>query len=249
MGRHGARQQKKLAKKKAKRQDKHNRISRLTSNDPTIRLERADQWKIRDVLVPPDLWTKGLGQLIFSRTCPDGKIACAVFLVDVFCLGIKNCFWKIMTAGDYANLLDKIQEVQSSDSKKVTPEYFSKLVHCAADYAQSLGFAPHADFRHARLLLNGVDPSTCADEIYFGMNGKPFYIRGPHESPDKVRWISQRVAEIGGTVSIDLRETIDDLVGEGELSAEHAGLLDHEFEDVDDSADDFDEDDSDDDLR
>src|SRR5689334_17841243 len=106
MGRHGAKQQKKLAKKKAKRLDKHNRIARLTSNDPTVRLAEADRWPIRDVFVPPNLWTTGLGQLVFSRNCPDGKIACAVFLTDVFCLGIKNCLWKLMSPGDYAEMLD-----------------------------------------------------------------------------------------------------------------------------------------------
>ena len=56
----------------------------------------------------------------------------------------------------------------STASRKSLARYFSKLVHCAADYAQSLGFPPHRDFRHAQLLLAGIDPSRCKEEFEFG---------------------------------------------------------------------------------
>jgi hypothetical protein len=199
---HGARQQKRLAKQKAKRDQKKRQLARVTSDNPMISLREADSWPIMATLVPEGLWESGLGQLVIARRAPSGKIACGVFLVDVFCLGVKDAFWKLMGSAEYETLIDKIEA--HGRLREVTPEYFSKLVHCAADYAQSLGFAPHHDFRAARLLLAGIDPSLCLDELEFGKDGKPFYIRGPNESLARARAICDRMQELGGHYMVGL---------------------------------------------
>lgn len=76
------------------------------------------------------------------------------------------------------------------------------------DYAQSLGFRPHRDFQDAQLILAGIDPSQCGEEFQFGQNGRPLYIRGPSESPERARLIAHRVDELGGkyVVRIDPAE-------------------------------------------
>ncbi|HWC91216.1 MAG TPA: hypothetical protein VG433_16220 [Pirellulales bacterium] len=223
--RHGAREQKKLAKQKAKRQSRHRQLAKEHSLDPNVRLKAADRWPIVAALVPEGLWSIGLGQLVFARRMPDGQIALAVFLVDVFCLGVKNALWHTVTAGRFDEIVEGIG--QREELKKVSPEYFSKLVHCAADYAQSLGFPPHRDFRHARLLLAGIDPSLCKEEFEFGQDGQPFYIRGPGESLEKARAIVARVMELGGNFTIPTAEGFD-------LSEQ---FLEDDFEDDEDERD------------
>jgi hypothetical protein len=193
---HGAREQKKLAKQKAKHNARRKQLARQSSSDPMIRLKSADRWPIVAAMVPENLWEMGLGQLVFARRMPDGDIACAGFLVDVFCLGVKNAFWQIVTGAQYDELVERVE--QSGRLIKESPEYFSKLVHCAADYAQALGFPPHRDFRHARLLLAGIDPSQCHDEFEFGKDGVPLYVRGPNESMTKAESIAARVRAAGG---------------------------------------------------
>jgi hypothetical protein len=42
---------------------------------------------IYECLVPANLFERGIGNLIFSRSLPDGRMALATFLLDVFCLG------------------------------------------------------------------------------------------------------------------------------------------------------------------
>lgn len=213
MGQHGSRQQKRLAKQKAKRTEKRTQLARGTSNDPSIRLRSVPEWSIVDTLVPTDLWERGMGQVIISRRTPDGNIACAVFLLDTWCLGVKNAMWKILSPAGYAEIVEKIDAVSSLI--QVSPEYLSKLVHCAADYAQALGFAPHPDFRHARLLLEGIDPSQCPDIFEFGKDGQPFYFQGPHDSPDKVRRIMQQLnsPDVGGHFLITVGRPTDDAFG------------------------------------
>jgi hypothetical protein len=196
MGKSEARRQKQLAKKKAKRDDKRTQLARQTSDDPTIRLAAAETWPIVESLVPENLWDEGIGNLFIARRHPNGQIACAVFLVDTYCLGAKNAYWKIIAESEYADSVKKANRVGRLE--KVSPEYFAKLVHDAVEYAQSLGFPPHPDYRHARALLQGIDMSLCADTFEFGKDGKPFYVNGPYDSPEKMKVIAHRVRAAGG---------------------------------------------------
>jgi len=200
---HGAREQKRLAKQKAKREAKRRQVARRNSPDPTIRLKEADGWPIVASLVPENLWTMGLGNLIVARKMPDGQLACAVFLVDVYCLGVKNALWTILGQSEFHALCRKLDD--QGQLAQVTPEYFAKLVYCAADFGQSLGFPPHRDFRYAQRLLAGIDPSQCPDEFEFGQEGRPLYIRGPAETVDEAHTIAARVQALGGDYAVPLR--------------------------------------------
>ncbi len=197
MAKNEARRQKQLAKKKAKRAEKQSQLFRLTSDDPNIRLASAEKWPIVASLVPEDLWHGGMGQLILARRHPNGRLACAVFLVDTYCLGVKDAFWKIMTESEYDEVLRKVQTTGGA-LDAVTPEHFAKLVYGAVDYAQALGLPPHSDYRHARMLLAGIDASQCPDTFEFGHEGKPYYIQGPHDSPEKTRRIMHRIKMANG---------------------------------------------------
>ena len=200
---HGAREQTKLAKQRAKRDNRRRQLARRNSPDPTIRLKSVDHWPIVAALVPENLWTIGIGQLIITRRMPDGRFACAIFLVDVFCLGVKDADWKVVGPSEFQSLRNQMEQVHPL--REVTPEYFAKLVNRAVDYGQSLGFAPHRDFRHAQRLMAGIDPSQCPDEFEFGQDGRPLYIRGPFESLERARFIAGRVAALGGHYTIPLK--------------------------------------------
>jgi len=194
--RHGAREQKKLAKQKAKADARRRQLARANSPDPTIRLAAADRWPVIASLVQENTWTDGIGHAIIARRTPQGLLAFGIFLVDVFCMGVKNTLWRVDGPDAYRHMVDQIEK--RGKLKTVSPEYVSKLVHCAADYAQALDIKPHADFRHVRLLLEGIDPSKCPDAMEFGQNGKPYYIAGPNESPYRVRELIERVTAVGG---------------------------------------------------
>jgi hypothetical protein len=201
--RHGAREQKRQAKQKAKRDEKRRQLARQTSPNPVIRLQAADRWPITACLVPDSVWTEGIGSAVIARRAPDGQLACAVFLLDVYCLGVKDAFWRVVSPAEFNDLLERIEK--TGPLHKVTPEYLAKLVYQTADYGQSLGFPPHSDFRHAQRLLAGIDPSKCPDEFKFGHEGKPLYIRGPNESLEEARIIARRVEQHGGDFTLPLK--------------------------------------------
>ena len=95
-----------------------------------------------------------------------------------------------MHESEYSAMVRKIEQ-SGGPMLQVTPEHFAKLVYSAVEYAQSFGFAPHADYRHARLLLTGIDATQCQDIFEFGKDGKPLYFQGPHDSPAKVKSIME----------------------------------------------------------
>ena len=193
---HTAGKQKKLAKQKAKRSEKRSRLLQLNSKDPTVRLQRAEKWPIIHALVGAKLWEDGIGHLMIARQEAEGRFVFGVYLVDVYCLGVKNAFWSAGTPGDFKELIQKMGKTQTMIP--ISPACLVKIVAGAVEYAQSFGFPPHPDYRHAAMLLKGIDPNACAHEFTFGRDGKPFYIQGPNESPAQASAIMQRIQEAGG---------------------------------------------------
>lgn len=196
---HGARQQKKLAKQKAKKESKRKEVARRNSPDPNVRLRMADAWPVLVCLVPKYLWESGMGSLMIARRTHDGHVAVAFFLLDIFCLGVKDAFWKIIPLGEFEEMRENFETDQGPHDRP-TPEYFAKLVYRTADYGQSLGFPPHHEFRHAQRLLAGIDPSLCPDEFTFGKDGQPSYIPGPNDSIEKINFVMARLSSKNGRI-------------------------------------------------
>jgi hypothetical protein len=193
---HGARQQKKAAKQKAKRSEKRAKEFRRNSTDPTIRLAFARRWPVVQAVAAPELWSNGLGHLAIARRESEVTLVFAVFLVDAYCLGVKNAFWQVGTTHDFKELVERMERTQAV--RTIEPACLVKIVRGAVEYAQSFGFPPHPDYRHAAMLLDGIDPGACPQQFTFGRDGKPFYVQGPHESPARAEAIMQRIAEAGG---------------------------------------------------
>ncbi len=156
-------------------------LSQRTSTDPTIRLQKAEKWPVVRALVGTELWNDGIGYLVLARQEPKGDLICASYLVDVYCLGVKNTFWHAGTLGDFKDLIERMEETISL--VPISPACLVKIIQGAVEYAGTFGFRPHRDFRHTALLLAGIDPSTLAEEFTFGRDGKPYYVQGPYESP------------------------------------------------------------------
>jgi len=219
MSSHGQKQQKKLAKKKAKREGKRHVVAQRATTGIESLLRHAGEWPIVEAMVPKTLWQRGMGQLVIARQMPDGAIAFAVFLVDTYCLGVKDAFCDIRSRYAYREFIDQMEQVGLLEP--VRPESFAKLITEAVAYAQAIGLPPHADYGTARLLLAGIDPSLSTDQYEFGQDGKPFYIQGPYDSPARSKLIAQKLGVVGGEFVL-VREHLEDLEELGDLDDGHA---------------------------
>jgi hypothetical protein len=69
------------------------------------------------------------------------------------------------------------------------PTCARKLVEGAVAYAANLGFAPAPGYKAACRVFGGVKADQCPTAFVFGNKGKPCFIRGPRDTPEKCRLI------------------------------------------------------------
>lgn len=191
MARDQRRQQKKLARKSRKQKAKAKQRKRRSS--AIYGAAQLSQASIYDAIAPDEIFEGGIGNVMLSRNLGHGFFAISVFLVDVYCLGVKDAFFARVKDTDYAKL--KKRYCGTMPTRDVEPTYIRKLVEGAVAYARELGFEPHNDYMKAYKIFYDIDPDECTTEFEYGHNGKPFFISGPHDSPVKCKRIMDTLAE------------------------------------------------------
>ncbi|MCP4702952.1 MAG: hypothetical protein GY862_39735 [Gammaproteobacteria bacterium] len=187
--------QKQLAKKKAKR--KSAVAGRRAGTGFSGILSRARMMAaaakapIHQCLVPVELFEKGIGDIVISKKMPDGDIAVSRFLLDVFCLGVKNAFFVVITQEEFNSQMEMLDEHQPLEN--IHPTCVRKLIENCVDYADALGFHPHPDYKIAKEIFGDIEAGACPQKYEFGKDGMPWYISGPHETPEKSQSIINRL--------------------------------------------------------
>jgi hypothetical protein len=193
--------QKQLAKHRAKRKAKAKTSSNKSSAYgssmlgramATLEMEMAMRGPVDECYAADNIFSGGMGSVIVSRQSGAGHIAAGVYLIDAYCLGVKDAFARLCTYGDFRRLLDESNETMRM--RRVEPAYARKLIVDAVAYARDLGLEPHPDFKYASRLLEDIDASACTTEFSFGLNGKPFFIAGPYDTPVRIRQITAAMA-------------------------------------------------------
>ncbi|MCF8039444.1 MAG: hypothetical protein K9K79_09005 [Desulfohalobiaceae bacterium] len=138
---------------------------------------------VYETLVPENLFDIGIGSVLLARKIPNGNLAVSAFVVDVFCLGIKNGLFQVFSESYYRqNFKPQFIESQEGDVEEIDPSCLKKIIEGARSYAEDLGFKPHRDYYSAKDLLKGIDTNDCPVSYTFGKDGKPYYVRGPKET-------------------------------------------------------------------
>jgi len=201
MGGHGLKRQRQAARKRAKRQAERNKRGPTEGKKASLLQEaqRAASCPVYECLSSGSISESGIGNVMMARRFPDTTIGFAVFLVDVYCLGVKDAMFASMTRDQYAMSIDALRSRENL--VPMDPCCARKLVERSIAYAKRLGFTPHSDYVLAKPLLADIDTEACETEFEFGRDGKPFYVAGPNDSPAKVKRIintlSRRVGRDG----------------------------------------------------
>jgi hypothetical protein len=180
--------QKKLERRKAKQKAERRELARRQSRGLPARLREASTAPILHCSISDEIWHEGIGQVLVSRQLKNGAVAFAVFLVDIYCLGVKDVFTDIVPRASYdLKIYNKI--VRQSALKSAPPERACKLVEGAVRYASALGLPPHPDYATAELIFGDVAAEACAEEFAYGKDGKPFFFAGPNDDSYKCQQI------------------------------------------------------------
>jgi len=159
----------------------------------------ATRAPVKACIVSDRLFAEGIGQLVLARTLPSGMVAASFFLLDVWCLGVKDAFFAVMTPQKFGDRKDELSRQQPFTD--IDPSIARKLVHDAAIYAAGLGLASSEDFAQAEAIFGDIPMAI--ETFPFGKNGKPFFISGPHDSPTRIRHVLDTLAKRAGPDGFD----------------------------------------------
>lgn len=194
--------QKKLESRAAKRKSKQHQLARAKHAGLPERLVSAANYPILHSLVTSDLWDQGLGWICLSRELPNGMIAFAIFLVDRYCLGVKNAMADVARPSTYESRI--VRKMRSEfASKELSPAAARKFIEGAVEYARNLGFSPHPDYQTAKLIFGAIDVADATETLEFGKDGKPFFIGGPNDTPARCRQIVKTLEQSCGAGRFD----------------------------------------------
>ena len=182
-------------------------------------IRRAASAPIERCFVQNGWMERGNGLVILTRRTGARSLACAIFLLDTFCLGVKDAMFR---QGDEAEITMIVEEAGgAAPLDAVEPSYARKLLRDTVAYARSLGIEPPADYAAAELLFGDVAADECAIAFEFGVGGRPVYIPGPGESPTQIR---RRIEALRRTLDEDGFDFIEadefDLPEDGEDDGE-----------------------------
>jgi hypothetical protein len=128
--------------------------------------------------------------VLIAREAPAG-ITAALFLVDLGCLGLKECIVsEELSARDYEGLVESTTELVELEPSSAARA--RKLLQTAQRYASDLGFRTPPDCAAALALFGDADPATCTEPFECGADGMPFYDPG---LDDDVREVLRRLEE------------------------------------------------------
>ncbi len=149
------------------------------------RVLRAAQAPIRHCFLTESVFDIGMGTLVLARGATPHHLVLSSFLIDVFCVGIKDVIFESVESEVFEIYMDAMDA--GSPMVSVDPSYARKLLRDLVAWSQSIGFAPHRDFVTVERIFGDVSADASDAVFRFGRAGKPVYIPGPNDTAPLVR--------------------------------------------------------------
>ena len=214
--------------KRLKREKKKAEMRRAMSVSPYKRI--AQMGEMEACYINANWLESGMASIQVIRRNPAGGHAMAIFLVDVWCAGLK----------DASGRLDVMQEDIDFNLKRarenfelirIDPEEARKLIAAGIRFSRQNGFRLPPHYDRWINLLGGVGDVAAADLSKFGKDGKLFWI-GPLEDL-QTRLIGSTVEDFLARPDVEMiaEVTEDELLGDEDE--------DEDEEDIDEESDKF----------
>src|SRR6266702_451246 len=88
--------QKKLERRSAKRKEKRHHLVKEQNAGLPERLRDAAKFPVLHCWIGDAIREQGIGWVVLSRQLSNGSVAVASFLVDSYCLGVKDAFGEVL---------------------------------------------------------------------------------------------------------------------------------------------------------
>src|SRR5204863_3420959 len=178
---------KKRSKQKAAAQHRSHRQDFMSLSMQAI-IRHARTFPLVECLISAE-WQKdepGLVQILMARQQPDGDICFGVYLIDTYCLGLKNTFANAgLSRSRYINELHN-RIFRAGKPVECSIELAHQMIYQAIEYAEQFGFEPQKDFTLSQYLLAPRGELEEPYNLTFGKDGKPLFIAGPYDNVARI---------------------------------------------------------------
>lgn len=129
---------------------------------------------------------EGLIGVSVARPAPGSQLRLYHYLVDTYCLGVKNTIGPLRLAAERLEpTLEQLFSSHRGGYREIPAALAADLVYGAVEYARSLGFEPAKDSDYPAT-ADHLGPWTGPSPIEFGRAGRPYFINGPSDEVDQV---------------------------------------------------------------
>jgi len=143
----------------------------------------------------PDRAGEGIVSVVVARAHRHGKVVVAAFLVDVFCLGVKDILGpRVMDRVELSSFVRTYFLVYGAPAVAAPIEVGRELVWGAVAYARTLGFEPRHDLATTADILGAAEPTGA---VRFGREGTPCFIEGISDDAPRIMRILERSVGAG----------------------------------------------------
>ena len=161
-------------------------------------LQQAREYPILGCWVMTEWQNRGLTPVVVARKQPEERVIYGSFLVDLYCLGVKNAFWRSDIS--LKQFIRDLPELLKDSPEPCEADLAHELIYGSIEYARQYGFEPHFDYAKACLVLDPPEAHPRKNRVLFGKDGKPFFIAGP---VDNARAIIAKLMQTAGKDNFD----------------------------------------------
>lgn len=145
-------------------------------------------------------WDKDqLAHVIVARKHVTGNITFGIYLVDLKCLGVKDAIYQFNVPHfEYLEHLEATNENMAINLEKISYVLAHNIIYAGIEFAEEYGFEPYKDFAVAKYILEEDNEDIEIIDIECGINGMPFYVRGPLDSELRANQLIDQLEKTAG---------------------------------------------------
>jgi hypothetical protein len=172
----------KALRKQTERKQARQRARPARPASALAHIRRARDYPLEGCWVQENWQDDGLAVVVVARRQPDGQIVFGLYLVDYYCLGLKNTYCNASFDPDQFRRGHLPEMIPGGRPVEISPALAHEIIYGAIDYAAQFGFKPQGGFQRSRQILDPPERHPRTGTVEFGYEGKPFYIQGPEDN-------------------------------------------------------------------
>ena len=190
-----------MAKKKQKKQQGQ----QFLSPEQYIK-QKARTLEIGSCYVSDDIERAGEGHVIVSRKHTGGRVSMAVYLVDIWCVGVKDTFFRLRLEDyEFKDMIDTYR----LGLRECSYDEAHNWIYGAIAFAEEAGIEPDKSFKITQYMLEEDDENIPLIEYKYGKDGKHTLVTHTHlEASQYLPLVEKNLGE--GNFDYILNVTDDD---------------------------------------